>query len=246
MTLEVGGVGRYASLAVIDGKPAISYFADGANQLKFIHADAAVPTSAADWTTTPSYTIDTTTDAGEFGTSLIEIGGKAAIAYHANGSLKFARASVASPTIAGQWTLSTIESGGVGKWPSLANVAGLPAVAYVDETNADLRYAYAGDVDGTSWTALLVDGDNRTGAFGLSLVAFGGLPVIAYHESVSADLLVATGLSATPADDNDWDIVAADEDNGGDYPAMALLSDGNPAIAYGADTTDMRFIRYVP
>jgi fibronectin type 3 domain-containing protein len=246
MTLEVGSVGNYPSLAVINGRPAIVFHAQGANQLKFILAKVAVPTSAADWNT--SYTLDTEAGAGKYGTALIDMGGRAAVAYHASvaGKLKYARASVSAPTSAAQWSITTVETGGLGQWPALAQVGGHPAIAYVDNTNLELRYAYANDSEGASWTPTLVDGSNRTGAFGLSIVVQAGLPIIAYHESVSADLLIASASSATPAGPGSWDVVSPDENDCGDFPALAILSDGNPAVVYGGSTTALRFTRFVP
>ncbi len=246
MTLEAGSVGNYPALAVIAGKPAIVYHAQGPNQLKFIMANVAAPASAADWSA--PYTLDTESGAGEYGTALIELGGKPAAAYHVSGSgkLKFARAGVAAPTGAASWTLYTVESGGLGQWPALGIAGGNPVIAYVDNTDLELRYAYAGNSEGSSWTATLVDGFNRTGAFGLSIVTYGGLPVIAYHESVSADLLIATALSASPAGPDSWVVVSPDENDCGDFPALALLADGNPGVAYGGGTSSLRFTRFVP
>ncbi len=84
---SAAGVGEYTSLAVVDGKPTISYYDTTNGDLKLAQNSAA--DGSGTWTTLK---IDTEGDVGEY-TSLAIVDGHAAISYYdrTNGDLKFAR-----------------------------------------------------------------------------------------------------------------------------------------------------------
>jgi len=135
---STGDVGQYASLALVDGRPAIAYREGSPNyDLKYVRASDATGSS---WGT--PVTVDSTGSVGEYA-SLAVVYGRPAIAYRdsvTNYDLKYVRASDAAGSSWG--TPVTVESSGdVGEYASLAVVAGRPAIAYYDDTNRDLRFA---------------------------------------------------------------------------------------------------------
>ncbi|MCX6878424.1 MAG: SUMF1/EgtB/PvdO family nonheme iron enzyme [Verrucomicrobia bacterium] len=138
VTVDTGGtgtVGRFTSLAVVDGMPAISYFDDTNADLKYVRA-----TDGIGGTWGAPITLDSTGSVG-FCTSLEVVNGKPAISYYdqTNGDLKYVSATDASGTVWG--TPMTFDStGDVGEYNALAVVNGFPAISYYDTTNGDLKF----------------------------------------------------------------------------------------------------------
>jgi len=129
-------VGRYTSLAVVNGNPAISYFDANNEDLKYVRASDA---SGGSWDT--PLAVDSVGHVGQY-TSLAIVNGNPAISYYdnANRDLKYVRASDAS---GGSWgTPLTVDSAGdVGRRSSLAVINGNPAISYFDASNGDLKFA---------------------------------------------------------------------------------------------------------
>ena len=147
---STGDVGRYTSLAVVDGCPAISYclWNSGTaepDDLKYVRATTSTGSSASDWT--QIVTVDSTGDVGGY-TSLAVINGRPAISYgtwqmYNPVDLKYARATTSTGSSASDWTqIVTVDSDGmVGAYTSLAMVDGHPAISYHDDANGNLKYA---------------------------------------------------------------------------------------------------------
>jgi hypothetical protein len=98
---------------------------------------------------------------------MVLINGNPAVSYfdESNGELKYVRASDVSGSSWGTPSMVTVTSSSiVGKHTSMATVSGKPALAYYDETNGDLKYVKAIDVDGTVWgTPVSVDSQGSVG-----------------------------------------------------------------------------------
>jgi hypothetical protein len=189
VTVDSGGdVGRYASLAVVDGRPAIAYYDGSSNfDLKYVRAADA---TGSTWPT--PLTVDGAGWVGQYA-SLAVVDGRPAIAYYdadSNYDLKYVRAS---DTTGSSWgTPFTVDSTGwVGTHASLAVLNGRPAIAYYDNSDDDLKYVRASDSTGSSWgTPVAVDSAGNTGGYA-SLAAVGDRPAIAYYDFTNEDLRYA-------------------------------------------------------
>lgn len=237
VTVDSGGyVGSYASLAVVDGRPAIAYYDNTNHDLKYVRASDP---SGSSWDT--PLTVDSGGIVGQFA-SLAVVDGRPAIAYYDefNYDLKYVRASDAAGSFWG--TPVTVDSAGlVGQLASLAVVDGRPAIAYYDESNYDLKYVRASDATGSSWgTPLTVDSAGNAGYYA-SLEVVGGRPAIAYHDfDPNYDLKYVRASDATGSD---WDEPVTVDSAGrvGAYASLAVV-DGKPSIAYYDYTNfDLRF-----
>jgi hypothetical protein len=181
---STGLVGQHASLAVVDGRPAIAYQDSDPNyDLKYVRARHATGSS---WGT--PLTLDSTGYVGKYA-SLAVVENRPAIAYYDDtlDDLKYVRASDATGSSWG--TPLTVDStGDVGQYASLAVVENRPAIAYYDGT---LKYVRASDATGSSWgTPLTVDGAGVVGLY-TSLAVVHGRPAIAYYDGTNGDLRFA-------------------------------------------------------
>ncbi len=126
----------------------------------------------------------------------------------------------------GTWTTETVDSvGNVGKWCSLVIDNGdRPHIAYYDESNADLKYAFH---DGTAWQIQVVDSDGFVGAYCSLALVGASRPMIAYYGDVDVGLRVAT------YDGSAWTIETVDGGRGrGWYTSIVVGRDQAPHIAY--------------
>jgi hypothetical protein len=223
---SAGDVGEFASLAVVDGRPAIAYFDDTNNSLKYVLAGDA---------TGSSWGIPVTVDsAGTVGwyTSLAVVDGRPAIAYldHTNEDLKYVRADDAAGSSWG--TPVTVDSAGdVGEFASLAVVDGRPAIAYYDDTpNYDLKYVRASDDTGSSWgTPATVTSSGSVGQYS-SLAIVDGNPAIAYYDESTYSVKY---VRASDVDGSSWGtpVTVDTAYHVGWYASLAVV-DGRPAVAY--------------
>jgi hypothetical protein len=231
-----GSAGLYASLAVVDGQPAIAYWESGGLDLWYVRATDAAGSS---WGT--PVTVDSTGSVG-WHASLAVVDGFPAIAYYDSGSnqdLKYVRATNAAGSSWG--TPVTVDSGGdVGEYASLAEVDGRPAIAYYDHTNGHLKYVRASDASGSSWgTPLTTDSAAYVGIYD-SLAVVDGRPAIAYREYNNGHLKC---VRASDASGSSWGtpLTVDGAGNVGGFASLAEV-DGRAAIAYFDSTNhDLRF-----
>ncbi len=252
-----GSIGLWNSLAVVGGKPAISYFDDTNDDLKYAWARSACPLSSADWVI---HAVDTTGNVG-WSTSLAVLSdGTPAIAYYDStlGNLNFAVADNAYPYTSTDWTVYAIDSvGDAGMYASLTVREGFPIVSYYDSVNYDLKFAEATvevpTVPG-DWVIHTVDSTDSVGMFSqLSTVftGFGGMPLepinvpaIAYRDITNQTLKYAQATVQSPSAPGDWVIYTLDDGGGNNvgYAGIAILEHAgiltsNPVVAY-QDWTD--------
>ena len=148
-------VGLFTSLEVINGNPAISYYNDTSDELKFIRANNSTGSS---WST--SIILDSAGSVGQF-TSLAVINGNPAITYFNdngipigfgdNGQLKYVQALNPSGTT---WATPLIldSTRGMGEYTSLISVNGTAGISYYDESKGELKYLRLPDGSGLDWT----------------------------------------------------------------------------------------------
>lgn len=182
---STGDVGSHVSLELVNGFPAVAYY-NAAGSLQYLrskntaglahnlrNADGTVRTIATNtlvFSRNQLGTVDPATPA------IWGIGG--------NGGA--------------EGTPVTLDSGGVGQFPSLAVVngqpttlLGTPAVAYYDVTKGDLKYTRALDAEGTTWpTPVQTVTVQSTGNVGrnATLVMTDGIPAIGYQDVTAGNM----------------------------------------------------------
>lgn len=172
-----GEAGLYASLAVVDGNPAISYYDGTTNELNYVRASDS---AGAAWNA--PQTVDSNGFTG-LDTSLAVVDGNPAISYiggSAEFDLRYVRADDASGTSWG--TPVTVDGvGSSDSETSLAVVLGRPAISYRDSSSIVLKYVRASDNTGQSWDPPVVaDSSYNSGRFA-SLAIIRGRPAIGYY-----------------------------------------------------------------
>lgn len=179
-------VGQYASLKVVNGFPAISYYDATNGDLKYIRATNATGTA---WS---AALVPDANTAGQY-SSMEIVNGNPAIAYYNSGGnteLRYVRASNADGSA---WPASVSVDGSgapnIGQYASLQIVNGNPAIAYYNVTATDLSYIRSNDVNGAAWgPARVVEASgNNTGQYA-SMVIANGNPGIAYFDATNNDV----------------------------------------------------------
>lgn len=129
-------VGRYASLAVINGRPAISFYDQTNQNLNYSRASDA---NGAVWG--PRRIVEATGQVGLY-TSMMAVNGLQAISYYdlTNGNLKYITGTEADG-LAWNTPIIVDSTDNVGLYTSLAFINGFPAIGYVDATNGDVKFA---------------------------------------------------------------------------------------------------------
>jgi len=215
-------VGEHTSMAVLaNGNPAISYYDNTNDDLKFARNSAA--DGSGTWTIT---SVDGTgiapasgNNVGQY-TSLAIVNGNPAIAYYdvTASALKYARNAAADGR--GVWTIVTVnDTGGtVGLYASLKVVDGRPAISYYDASAGDLKYASATNANGTAWSpAQTVEGTGNVGQYTSLAVLANGRPAVSYYDATNGDLR--------------WAIEVAPE-IAVEQPAGTDLVDGSASVAF--------------
>ncbi len=213
-------VGKQPDLAVIDGRPAISYFDATAGALRYSRSSTPLGANPASWT---SIELDNSDFCGQ-GSSLAVISGNPAISYYGgNLGLRYARCKNASGSgDSQQWDFVSVSGGSLdGLYTSLAEIGGKPAIAFMDKPFDDLVYAHASDAAGLSadkWSLEVVDEDSENGK-NPTLMNVGGTPGIIYYNSGAQQLRYARSGSVA----------------GSSWPTKLLLDDaGGMGSGFGA------------
>ena len=129
---------------------------------------------------------------------------------------------------------SSVDAGNVGISTSLAiGTDGNPVISYYDFTNRDLKVAHCNDpvCAGGDETVSTVDAVGNVGDYTSLAIGADGNPVIAYHDATNDDLKVARCNDPACAG-GDETISTVDAAATGQYPSLAIGTDGNPVISY--------------
>lgn len=234
-----GATGKFSSLLIVNGNPAIAYIDETHSNVMFLRANDALGIT---WGTPVA--IDVNQGLGEY-TSLQIVNGNPAVSYYdqLNKDLKFVRATNASGSAWGT-PVSIDVTGDVGKHTSLQIVNGNPAITYYNGTNStlDLKYVRANDVSGSAWgTPITIDVNGVVGEY-TSLQIINGNPAVSYYDAINRDLKF---VRATDASGSTWGTpisidVTVDV---GKYTSLQIVN-GNPAVSYYDETNkDLKYIR---
>jgi hypothetical protein len=229
---ECSDLTRGASLAIVNGNPAISY--QGDSHLKYVRASDV---DGSEWDSI--MIVDDTWLSGS-DSSLTVVNGSPAISYYMGG-LCYARAD--SPD-GGTWTvLSIISDSAIGNWTSQGIVDGYPAVSYYVSISMEapsegaLGFIRATDADGTSWSSPQTLDDGSGGDVGQwgHLAIVNGNPAVSYLDDTNDWLKYAR---AQDAQGENWGLPEVVDDSGHIGGATWLSEvNGCPAISY-CDTYD--------
>ena len=229
--------GGYTSLAMVGGYPAISFFDESTDDLRYVRAGHLF---GASWSA--PVTVDSTGETG-LHSSLEVVDGNPAIAYYcmSDTSLLYVRALDSAGTMWGM-PVTVDNSTDTGEYCSLAVVDGNPAISYHDFDGGQLMYVRAGDSTGSLWgMPVIVDTDGNTGQY-TSLLVVDGNPAISYRNGGAAELKYARANDATGSA---WGtpLMLDDEGSAGFHTSMAIVN-GAPAIAYyDGSMGDLQYIR---
>lgn len=134
--------------------------------------------------------------------------------------------------------------GSAGKYSTLLNVNGRPAITYYDSIHGNLMYVRAMDSIGMAWnTPVIADGNNDVGQHS-SMSIINGFPAISYYDNTYKRLLYVRALDSNGTF---WNTPMILDDTPGlipGYYSSLTTVNGNPAIAYCEfQNMDLRFIR---
>jgi hypothetical protein len=233
-------IGKHISQAIVEGHPAMVYYDEDNQDLRYIRALDSAGTA---WGT--SITVDSIGACGAF-CSLAIVNGRPAISYfHEEDNVRYVRANDALGTSWGTSVgMDNSQSGPRGQGTALAVIGGRPAIAYQNNTNSNIRYVRANDADGTSWpNAGVTIGTSGATDVHLDLEEVGGLPAVAYHRSQTYDLYYERGGNVDWNGGTAIEVMVAATGSTGWYAQLEVVN-GNPAIAFQDVTnTDLTFVR---
>jgi len=179
VTDDFGEEGRYGSLAVINGRPAIAFDNYHDDNTCFIRADDP---QGASWPLNPTVILGERT----FGVSLVDAGGRPAVAYAVSSNVYYQRADDENGTTWVTVAIHVEDTADACREPSMAVVAGNPAIAFkrlMTDGYWYLAYVAASDPTGTGpwFPDVLADGGMSLDA-GINpyLAQIGTTPAITY------------------------------------------------------------------
>jgi hypothetical protein len=171
-------VGAYISVAIDStGKPGIAYFDNTNSDLKYAHFNGA------SWDVQRR---DSAKSVGQFPSLTYDLQGLPVIAYYRKSG---ADLRMQTTDVQGTWSRVDVDNtGDVGAWASVstASSANIIAIAYVDQTNGDLKYARLAD---GQWTIFTVD--DLSGVAYVDLNIHNDQAFISYQDLANGDLKFA-------------------------------------------------------
>jgi uncharacterized repeat protein (TIGR01451 family) len=227
----------WASLAVINGNPAIAYPVGTNGAITYVRATDANGTS---WGT--PVTVDAN-GAGDI--SLTTVNGNPAISYAGSVNSRFVRATDANGTTWGTpvnvdpWPATTAQG-----WQSLEVVNGNPAMLVYSDGTFETMYTRATDADGTSWSSPIIV--TPSGSYLPSLRIVNGNPAFTYIGINGSDQ-VLTFRRATDANGTVWGtpvLIDTALHNDGIFGISDLtIVNGNPAVSYIDESGNVKYAR---
>lgn len=238
-TMQVDGgegviVGKQTSIAVSNGRLAVSYYDETNGDLKLARSLVDNPTTPAHWGT---YAVDQLLDTGR-DSSLADQNGKLAITYYAvtGQALRCVRALVDHPTDdPTHWVFMVLDANDdAGLDSSLVDFSGRLAVTYYNTVKDTLRIAIAANtapVNDTDWAIHTID-DNAIVGEESSLAVFNNRLAVSYDMDRDDDLRFARALIELPTKTDDWMIQTVDAIGNTGERTSLLYYDDRPVIVY--------------
>ena len=225
----------------IADKVGMSFFDDTSDALKYAELTGKDFSSANSFGV---YTVDEANVTGKFSSLKFLSGSIPAISYHDNviGDLKYAQLTGSdfdgTPSQS-DWGILTLDStNDTGEFTSLELINNRPAIAYVNQTNDDLKYIELTGTnfyDSTNWGSLILE-DTGLSEAGVSLaISKDSKPAIAYRRSGTLKFTQLTGSDVTGLDN--WGritipVPAPGPGEVGKFSSLQFLSTNEPAIAH--------------
>lgn len=204
--------GPFSLVLTPAGDPRISYYKTGVG-LRFAAWEGST------WT---FRNLDPT--GGKYCSLKIDSAGKAYISYSSSDSLKCATWNGVS------WSTSTVESGGVGWWTSVAlSSSGVPSISYYDFANKDLKLA---QWTGTRFSTQTVASSGDVGKYSSLVLNSSGQPFISYADAGNLKLAKWNGTA--------WNFQTVDTSSCA-YPSLVVDRLNAPSIAYEYFGTALKF-----
>ena len=227
-----GDVGSHSSLAIVNGRPAISYFDETNKNLKYVRA---LDANGSSWGAPE--TLDTDY-AGQY-SSLVVVNGFPAICYYRSSgqrALKYIRAMDSDGT---SWGSSqVIASSNEGNYCSMAIVNGNPAISYIGLSNNSMNFARAADENGDSWNTSVRIDPIEDCSNPSNLLVVNGNPAVCYRASSPQKFIYSR---ASNADGTAWNTLTLTSNaSDGLYTSLAIVN-GNPAIAFIRNGSPRKF-----
>ncbi|TAK73098.1 MAG: hypothetical protein EPO11_09055 [Gammaproteobacteria bacterium] len=230
VTVDVGGVGQYTSIALdAQGNPVVSYYDAAKTTLKVVHCfekNCALFNAI----TKP----DPAGQAGKYTSLMLDSNGNPVVSYYdqTNSNLKVIHCGNSS-CLSGNTMTSPDIIGNVGQYTSLTlDSKGWPVVSYYDVTKGVLKMLHCGNAACTSGNNIATPDIMSSNGVqsSIKLNALGN-PVIAYFDFTQSALKILRCGNAQCTAGNS----ITTPDSGGDvgrYPSLAFDSNGNPVVSY--------------
>lgn len=228
------GYGLAPSIAIIEGRPALSYYHNGNDfNLMFVRA---TDSSGSKWGE-PIIVVDNPGFGGP--TSLAVIDGNPAICWQDDGTAQLSTNDLwyvrATDSIGESWSLPVLldQVDNVGDGCSLTQVDGVPAISYADTTNHLLKFVRGIDSSGSAWNPPQTLFSVGSLGHQTTLIVVNGNPAINYYDSSSDDIMF---IRSTDASGISWGIPLSVDgsDKAAGFSSMAIIG-GFPAVSYYSD-----------
>ena len=228
--------GEWLSMAFINGNPAVAYFDDTHDALKYVRA---LDPWGINWGTPVHVDMPPIGEYAGYYPTLLQINARPAIAYRyvtsSSGELRYVRALDGTGDLWG--TPVTVAGNNAGNYASMSVLNGNPSIAYTPFGGSGLYFVRANDNDGTTWgTPLLVD---AAGTGFVSVADVSRRMAIAYQAGTALRYTRASNFTGSS-----WDtpINVATVSGNPRWMSMDVI-DGNPAIAYTTTTPSAMYVR---
>jgi hypothetical protein len=235
VTVEPSAAGTYNRMVVVNGNPALAYYAVN-NEIRYVRA---LDTNGVSWGTPIKVDAVGSTMTG-LGMAIVN-GNPAIVCGAGNATSNFIHFIRANDPDGATWGAPVMITNLYAAVFDFAVVNGRPAVGYSDNIFGGLRYIRANDATGASWGAPVIL--DMVDASGASLAIISGNPALAYRHAFDSNDLKY--VRASNVDGTAWGTPVNVRTTGlvGQYCSMASVN-GRPAIAYyNATSNRLEYVR---